>query len=117
AAAAAAPSKGASPPAAWPPHARATILLVEDDDAVRPLLRRYLERDGHRVVDAGGGIDALEIARREPVVDLLITDVVMPEVGGRKLAGAVAELHPAMLVLYMSGYTDDEVLRRGVSQE
>ncbi len=98
-------------------RAPATILLVEDDDAVRPLLRRYLERDGYRVVDAANGADAVEIARRESAIDLLVTDVVMPEVGGRRLAAAIAEEHPSVQVLYISGYTDDEVLRRGVSQD
>jgi PAS domain S-box-containing protein len=110
---------GGLPPgmAPAPEGESATILLVEDDEAVRPLLRRYLERGGHRVVDAGRVGDAIDAARRERTIDLLVTDVVMPEAGGRKLAAAIAEIHPAVQVLYMSGYTDDEVLRRGISLE
>ncbi len=95
-----------------------TILLVEDDASVRTLARRTLIAHGHRVLDASDGAHALRVAA-DYVGDihLLLTDVVMPHMGGRALAETLRQSRPATRVLYMSGYPDDEVLRRGVRQE
>jgi two-component system cell cycle sensor histidine kinase/response regulator CckA len=92
-----------------------TILLAEDEDALRVITRRVLERKGFRVLVASDGRDALRVAAAAGPIDLLVTDVVMPELGGRELFTELRALRPGLRVLYMSGYTDDEMLRRGMS--
>jgi CheY-like chemotaxis protein len=98
-------------------HARGTgtILLIEDDDAVRALTKRVLQRCGYTVLDASRGADGLHLAatHRAPI-DLLITDVVMPGISGRLVAEQIGASHPETKVLYVSGYTDDDVVRTGV---
>ena len=91
-----------------------TILLVEDDDAVRHLSRRFLERRGYRVIEASSPLQALAIVDdlREDV-DLLLTDVIMPGMSGRELADRLRELH-GLPVLFVSGYTDDAIIHTGV---
>jgi hypothetical protein len=92
-----------------------TILVVEDEDAVRELLRQILVEHGHAVLTARHGRDALLLAERyERPIDLLVTDVVMPEMGGGELVERLTALRPDLKVLYISGYTDNEILRRGV---
>jgi len=92
-----------------------TVLLVEDEAAVRSLARRVLERHGYRVIEAPNADDALARCREHASeIHLLLTDVVMPGLGGRELAIRVAELRPDVKILYMSGYTDDAVVRHGV---
>ncbi len=93
-----------------------TILLVEDESAVRRLTRQILERHGYTILEAAHGMEALQIAADHPdVIHLLLTDVVMPNLGGRDLAVAMRARKPEMKVLYMSGFTDDAVVRHGVS--
>ncbi len=97
------------------PGGSETILLVEDEASVRSLVRRTLEAKGYKVIEAGNGADALlTCSQYEGSVDLLVTDVVMPEMSGRELAERLAPFHPNMKVLFMSGYTDDAVVRHGV---
>jgi two-component system, cell cycle sensor histidine kinase and response regulator CckA len=92
-----------------------TILLVEDDPSIRALARRVLEEHGYRVLDAGSGNDALERHRSEVgVIRLLLTDLVMPGMGGAELASVLQEQRAGMRVLFMSGYTDDGVVRNGL---
>jgi CheY-like chemotaxis protein len=92
-----------------------TVLVVEDEDGVRELLRQVLVEHGHAVLTARHGRDALLLAERyERPIDLLVTDVVMPEMGGRELVERLKALRPDLKTLYISGYTNDEVLRRGV---
>ncbi len=94
-----------------------TILLVEDEDVVRDLAREVLEEGGYSVLAARHAGEALLVAERHPgPIQLLLTDVVMPHMGGRELAERVAPLRPGIRVLYVSGYTDDEVLRHGVME-
>ena len=95
-----------------------TILLAEDEEMVRKLARQVLEMYGYRVLEAANGGAALLICERhnEPI-HLLITDVIMPEMSGRELADRLAQLRPAMKVLYMSGYTDDAIVHQGVLDE
>ena len=92
-----------------------TILLVEDEKAVRELAARTLERNGYTVLAAGDAAEATQLAQRHRRrIHLLLTDVVMPEVNGRQLAQQLASLRPGIKVLYMSGYTDDAVVHHGV---
>jgi PAS domain S-box-containing protein len=96
----------------------ATVLLVEDEDSVRSLARRVLTRAGYAVLEAADGESALEVARAHAgAIDLLLTDVVMPGGGGRKLAEAMERLRPATRVLYMSGYPGDAIAEHGLAPE
>jgi CheY-like chemotaxis protein len=95
-----------------------TILLAEDEEAVRSLARHVLEMYGYQVLEAANGGAALLICERhkEPI-QLLITDVIMPEMSGRELADRLAPLRPEMKVLFMSGYTDNAIVHQGVLEE
>jgi CheY-like chemotaxis protein len=95
------------------PPARATILLVEDDDRVRAVAKRALERQGHRVVEARGPLEALERPRD---YDLLVTDVIMPQMSGAELAKRLLADRPDLKVVFMSGYTDDHLTSHGVER-
>jgi two-component system cell cycle sensor histidine kinase/response regulator CckA len=94
-----------------------TVLLVEDEASVRELLRGTLEGHGYRVMAAASGEQALERAsvHRGPI-HLLVSDVVMPGIGGPELASRLAPLHPELRVLHISGYADDAILRHGVRE-
>jgi two-component system, cell cycle sensor histidine kinase and response regulator CckA len=92
-----------------------TILLIEDDDAVRALTKRVLQHYGYTVLEASRGTDGLRLAAAHPApIDLLITDVVMPGISGRIVAEQIGGSHPETKVLYVSGHLNDNVLRRGV---
>ena len=93
------------------------ILLVEDDDVVRNLARRVLGDHGYSVVEARHGEEALAMSElHKGPIHLLLTDVVMPKMSGRQLAQNLERLRPDIPVLYMSGYTDDAVVRHGVQE-
>ena len=99
-------------PASWPPAALPTILLVEDELAVREVTREALEMGGYRVIEAGSPEEACRIAQdRSAPIDLLLTDVVMPGMNGPELARQVSKSRPEVLTLFMSGYADSEILR------
>ena len=84
-----------------------TVLVVEDEPSVRGLVAAVLHRAGYRLYEAGSGAEALAMLDRIPRLDLLVTDLVMPEMGGVEVARRVLEARPGTPVLYMSGYTDD----------
>ena len=95
---------------------RETILVAEDEDGVRELLRKVLTEFGYTVLTARHGRDALLLAgERSAGIDLLVTDVVMPEMSGRELVETLRDRQPGLRVLYISGYTDDEVVQRGIT--
>lgn len=98
------------------PEGHESILLVEDEEAVRALTRRLLEQFGYTVIEATGGPEALRLVQQrvEPI-DLVITDVVMPEMGGQELAAQLLRLQPGLRILYLSGYTDDAIIGLGTA--
>jgi PAS domain S-box-containing protein len=96
-------------------HGTETVLLVEDEEYVRSLVRKSLQSKGYTVLEARNGKEALSVARQHPgPIHLLITDVVMPGMSGRELAECLVPLRQEMKTLYMSGYTDDTILHHGV---
>ena len=103
-----------TPPAM--PMGSETVLLVEDEESVRALTRAVLQRCGYVVIEAADGEEALALASNDttPPIDLLVTDVVMPRLGGPELAERFRSLRPNARVLYVSGYTADAVLHHGV---
>ncbi|HWZ83466.1 MAG TPA: PAS domain S-box protein [Terriglobales bacterium] len=91
-----------------------TVLLVEDEDSVRELVRETLAARGYRVLEAENGERGLRVAEAHgKEIDILITDVVMPGIGGRELAKRLLKLRPSLGVLYLSGYTEDTILHQG----
>ncbi|MGE0493086.1 MAG: GAF domain-containing protein [Vulcanimicrobiota bacterium] len=95
-----------------------TILVVEDDAAILKLARRMLGHLGYKVLTASGPLQALELAEQEPgPIDLLLTDVILPEMNGRQLAERLGSLMPGLRLLYMSGYTADIITSHGIVEE
>jgi two-component system, cell cycle sensor histidine kinase and response regulator CckA len=107
-----------SAPAASPSELRGgteTILVVEDEDVVRALACRGLREQGYTVIEARHGREALDrVEQNRHAIDLIISDVVMPGLGGRELGSRLAVLQPDLPVLFMSGYTGDDVIQRGL---
>jgi PAS domain S-box-containing protein len=113
--AAAAPAGPSASAVLIAPRGTETVLLVEDEEGVRRFGRLALETQGYTVLEAAGGEEAVRVAGAYAgPIHLVVTDVVMPRVGGRAVAEAVRARHPGAGVLYVSGYTDDAVVRHGV---
>jgi PAS domain S-box-containing protein len=92
-----------------------TVLLVEDEESVRELVRETLKSKGYSVMEAGDGVAGMKAAESyQGRIDILITDVVMPGMSGRELAQRVAAVRPQIKVLYLSGYTEDAIIHEGV---
>ena len=109
------PTSWTSDAARAAPRGAETILLAEDEAGVRRLARAALEMQGYTVIEASSADEAIQKARRHPgSIHLLLTDVVMPGLGGRVLADTLHAQRPGIKVLYMSGYMDDAVVRHGV---
>ncbi|MDQ3069000.1 MAG: PAS domain S-box protein [Acidobacteriota bacterium] len=111
-----APDEKDAPAGTLLPRGTETILLVEDEPGVRALSARVLRQCGYAVIEAGRGDDALRLGQPPQSIDLLVTDVVMPGGGGRMVAEQLLESCPGLRVLFVSGYTDDAVVRTGVLQ-
>ena len=95
-----------------------TVLLAEDDENVQRLAKRVLEMQGYAVLEASTGAQALQICEqyRGPI-HLILTDVVMPKMSGRELVERMKQMRPDIRILYMSGYTDDAIVRHGALNE
>jgi CheY-like chemotaxis protein len=97
------------------PQGSGTVLLVEDDGGVRRIARKTLEQNGFRVLEAANGEEALRLSDNQAdAIDLLVTDTVMPLLGGPELAKRLLPVRPALKVLYLSGYTDETVVGHGL---
>lgn len=109
------PASGTLPGSGGSTRGETVVLVVDDDPGVRQVAARVLERAGYRVLQASEGAEAIEIARvhRGPL-HLLLTDVVMPGMNGRELGERLSRERPETRVLYMSAYTEDEVILRGI---
>jgi PAS domain S-box-containing protein len=105
----------ATPPSPEPPVAWETVLLVEDEGALRSMIQEILQEAGYTVLPAATSDAALDAVRSHPgPVHVMVTDVVLPRMGGRELAEQVAALRPSLRVLYMSGYTDEAIVHHGM---
>lgn len=100
------------------PGGTETLLLVEDEEQVRLIIRQALEKQGYKVLSAANGEEALQLAEDQATeISLLLTDVVMPQMSGRELAERLLTMRPQLGVLYMSGYTDDAIVRHGLLED
>ena len=116
------PAEDAASAAAAPPPAaeggRETVLVVEDEDALRALVAESLREAGYTVIDAETPARALALcAADQGAIDLLVTDVVLPGLSGRELSERLLAARPQLMVLFMSGYTDDAVVRHGIESD
>jgi PAS domain S-box-containing protein len=102
----------------FPSPGTETVLLAEDEEAVRRFAREILTGNGYKVLEAGNGREALLLSEaHRGEIHLLLTDVMMPKMSGRELAGRIRTQRPGLRILYMSGYTDDAILRDGVLED
>ena len=102
-----------------PPSVRSgRVLLVEDDDMVRKMTAAILEKIGYSVIQSETPMEALTFCEKETAsIDLLITDVVMPQMSGTELTDKIRKIKPGLKVLFMSGYTENVIVRQGVLKE
>lgn len=96
------------------PRGKETILLVEDDRSLREMAGDFLEGLGYSVLPAANGLKALTLAEQEGAIDLLLTDVVMPQMNGRELADKMIQLHPATKIVFTSAYTENAIVHQGI---
>jgi two-component system, cell cycle sensor histidine kinase and response regulator CckA len=95
------------------PRRAETILVVEDEEELRQLIGRLLERLGYTVLVAADGASALELCGRQPSIDLLLTDVMMPGIGGLELTRLLLEQRPTLKAIYMSGFGPEVIAQQG----
>jgi CheY-like chemotaxis protein len=108
-------TKKSSPVLVKMPKGTETVLLVEDEDGVRALSKVVLQSGGYTVLEARNGQEAIWVAQEHPEpIHILVTDMVMPRMSGRQLVDLLAPTRPQMRILFMSGYTDEVVLRHGL---
>ena len=105
-----------APKAEWTPadFTNRVVLVVEDNEGVRKLTCEALQINGFTVLEAASGVDALVIAKLSPSIDLLLTDIVMPQLSGDQLAEQMKEIFPGIKILFMSGYVGDIAIRREI---
>ncbi len=97
------------------PHGTETLLIVEDEQAVRELAARILRDRGYRVLEAASGQEALQMAQEYMgTIQLVLTDVVMPGISGRNLVSRLEESRPTIKSLFVSGYTDNAIVHHGI---
>ena len=109
------PTTPPAPVTETPSTITATVLVVEDDALVRGMVRRTLSEAGFQVIEASNGQEALAVVQSDRArVDAVLTDLAMPELGGRQLARRLGEKWPDVPVIFMSGYTDNDLARRGL---
>ncbi len=95
-----------------------TVLLAEDQPSIRTVLREFLESEGYRVLEAQNGNEALEIAKHYTgSIDVLVTDVIMPQLRGIELAKRLTEIYPGLCVILMSGYSEDALVENRLLSE
>ena len=107
-------TSGTSEPLSQAQAGSEIVLVAEDEDAVRKLIRHLLEGKGYKVLEARHGGEALAMCKNYQQIDLLLTDVMMPKMGGRELAERAKPFQPEMKVVFMSGYTDDSLIAEGI---
>ena len=96
-------------------QAAVTVLVAEDEAQLRTLVVKTLQQRGYQTLSATTGTDAIRISDEYPGrIDLVVTDMVMPQMGGRELAGKLAQTRPGLKVIYVSGYTKDSAIRSGL---
>jgi PAS domain S-box-containing protein len=111
-------NRAADPVASIVHHGTETVLLVEDEDGVRGIALLALQMHGYTVLTARDGKDALRVVgKHEGNIDMLVTDVVMPGMNGQEVAHTLVPMFPRMKTLFISGYTDDAIIRNGLVQE
>ena len=108
------PARSAPAPQQAPRGGGETVLVVEDEAAMREVTRRILARNGYQVITATGGHEAIEAAASHPGIDILLTDVIMPRMLGKEAAERIRAVQPAVKVLFMSGYTQGVLGTKGV---
>ena len=100
------------------PRGNETILIVEDEEEVRKLAGKILERQGYRILETFNGDDALLACERcKGPIHLMLADIIMPGMSGSELAKVLKPLYPEIKILYMSGYTDNAIVRHGVLEK
>lgn len=96
---------------------KGNVLVVEDDEQVRAFIRTLLTNNGYNVLEAGTGFEGLAIAETEgTTVDLLLSDMLLPELSGFDLAQKVTERHPRIKVLFITGYVEGDIVQRCISE-
>ena len=101
-----------SDPKITPPAGPRTVMVVEDEEGVRDLVAEVLEGSGFRVIQASNGREAIRLAEQEAVIDLVVTDVVMPGMSGFELSRWFAAQRPKTRLIFMTGYTDERTINR-----
>ena len=95
---------------------KGNVLLVEDDDQVRSFIRMLLTNNGYHVLEATNGVEGLKIAETQAGhIDLLLSDMLLPELSGFDLAQKAREKNPRMKILFMTGYVEGDIVQRGIS--
>jgi two-component system, cell cycle sensor histidine kinase and response regulator CckA len=96
---------------------RAVLLLVEDEDQIRTLIRSVLAGENVTIMEASNGAEGLRIAQKSPVpVDILLTDMLLPELSGYDLAVALREMYPNMKIIMVTGYVEGDIVQRGIEE-